>query len=96
MLKIPPINQTVMEHEPAFFHCSVKNPSTMFVTWFKDSRPLIEYHDLASRSTMGPDGSLMISPTLMTDLGEYECKIRNSLGEEENAKAFLNVQCEFP
>lgn len=62
---------------------------------FKDAQPLIEFHDLASRSTMGPDGSLLISPTIMTDLGEFECKIRNLLGEEENAKAYLNVQCKI-
>ena len=42
---------------------------------------------------MGPDGSLLISTTIMTDLGEFECKIRNLLGEEEKARAYLNVQC---
>jgi hypothetical protein len=41
---------------------------------------------------MGADGSLMISPTLMTDLGEYKCKVKNLLNEEEEAKAYLNVE----
>lgn len=31
LLKIPPVNQTVLEYEAAFFHCSVKNTETMFV-----------------------------------------------------------------
>lgn len=43
---------------------------------------------------MGSDG-ISISSTIMTDLGEFECKIRNLLGEEEKAKAYLNVQCRY-
>lgn len=93
-LKIPPVNQTVLEYDRAFFHCSVKNPDSMFVTWFKDGQLLSAYPDLASRTIMGSDGSLLITPTIMTDLGVYECKVKNTLGEEETAHAFLNVQCE--
>uniref|UniRef100_U5ETE2 Putative neuronal cell adhesion molecule n=1 Tax=Corethrella appendiculata TaxID=1370023 RepID=U5ETE2_9DIPT len=92
LIKIPPINETVLEGDPGFFHCVVKNPETMFVTWYKDGTPLEEYHDLAHRSQMGPDGSLMINPTQMSDLGEFECTVRNMLGEEQSANAFLNVQ----
>lgn len=94
LLKIPPVNLTVLEYESAFFHCSVKNPETMFVTWFKDGELLSTYHDLASRTVMGADGSLLITPTIMTDLGLFECRVKNILGEEENAHAYLNVQCE--
>lgn len=96
LLKIPPVNQTVLEYEPAFFHCSVKNPETMFVKWFKDGQPLHEFHDLASRTVMGADGSLLITPTLMTDLGNYECRVKNLLEEGEAANAYLNVQCKYP
>lgn len=95
LLKIPPVNQTVLEYEAAFFHCSVKNPDTMFVTWYKDGELLSTYHDLASRTIMGADGSLLITPSLMNDLGIYECQVKNILGEEEAAHAYLNVQCEF-
>lgn len=44
---------------------------------------------------MAADGSVLITPTLMTDLGVYSCKVKNILGEEEYAQAFLNVQCKF-
>lgn len=30
----------------------------------------------------------------MTDLGVYECRVKNILDEEEAASAYLNVQCE--
>lgn len=82
-----------MEYDSALFHCSVKNPESMFVTWYKDGELLSTYHDLASRTIMGSDGSLMITPTLMTDLGNYECQVKNMLGEEQMAQAYLNVQC---
>lgn len=95
LLKIPPVNLTVLEYEAAFFHCSVKNIETMFVTWYKDGKLLSTYHDLATRTIMGADGSLLIKPTMMTDLGNYECRVKNNIGEEENAHAYLNVQCEL-
>lgn len=95
LLKIPPVNQTVLEYEQAFFHCSVKNPESMFVTWFKDGELLSTYHDLATRTIMGADGSLLITPTRMSDLGVFECRVKNILGEEEAAHAYLNVQCEL-
>lgn len=93
LLKIPPVNQTVLEFEPAFFHCSVKNPDTMFTEWYKDGELLSTFHDLASRTVMGQDGSLLITPTIMTDLGVFECRVKNNIGEEESHKAYLNVQC---
>jgi immunoglobulin superfamily member 9B len=93
LLKIPPVNQTVLEYSTAFFACTVKNSETMFVSWYKDQELLSTHHDLASRIIMGADGSILISPTLMTDLGVYSCKVKNILNEEENAQAYLNVQC---
>lgn len=95
LLKIPPVNQTVLEFDEAFFHCSVKNPDTMFVTWFKDGELLSTFTDLATRTVIGADGSLLITPTLLTDLGVYQCRVKNNVGEEEEAHAFLNVQCKM-
>jgi immunoglobulin superfamily member 9B len=95
LLKIPPVNQTVLEYEQAFFHCQVKNPETMFVTWYKDGELIEKFPDLASRVVMKAEGSLLITPALMTDLGNYQCKIRNNVGDEEQVEAYLNVQCEL-
>lgn len=95
MLKIPPVNQTVLEGDPAFFHCTAQNIETMFVEWYKDNVPLLEMYDLINRSTFGPDGSLTINPTQMSDLGYYTCEVRNQMNDTQNASAFLNVQCKF-
>lgn len=93
LIKIPPINSTIMEGQTAFFHCVTKYMDASHVTWYKDKVPLLEMHDLATRSFMGPDGSLSIDPTLMSDLGHYICTVRNAEGDEQSAGAFLNIQC---
>lgn len=92
-MKIPPINMTVMEGEPAHFNCVVKHPDTSFVSWYKDSVLLTELNDLFHRSYLAPDGSLTISPTNMGDLGEFKCEIRDHNGDTQDAHAFLDVQC---
>ena len=94
LLRIPPINQTVLEGDSAFFRCEPKNFETMTVDWFKDDEPFEGLYDLLRRATKGPDGSITISPTQMSDLGRYKCRIRNNFGEEQESEAFLNVQCE--
>ncbi|EDW04279.1 GH10067 [Drosophila grimshawi] len=92
LIKIPPVNQTIMEGQTAFFHCVMKYPDNSQAAWYKDGVLLQEVQDLVRRSFMGPDGSLSIDPTMMSDLGEYECKVRNHDGELQTAKAFLNIQ----
>lgn len=82
-----------MEGKTAFFHCVVKKVDTSYVMWYKDGVPLTDMHDLVQRSLMGPDGSLSIDPTMMSDLGEYVCVVKNSEGEEQSARAYLNIQC---
>ncbi|KAI8035411.1 protein borderless isoform X2 [Drosophila gunungcola] len=92
LIRIPPVNQTIQEGQTAFFHCVMKYPDNSLASWYKDGVLLQEVQDLVRRSYMGPDGSLSIDPTMMSDLGEYECKVRNSEGELQTAKAFLNIQ----
>lgn len=73
----------------------MKHPENSQASWYKDGVLLQEVQDLVRRFYMGPDGSLSIDPTMMSDLGEYECKVRNSDGELQTAKAFLNIQCGY-
>lgn len=86
LLKISPTNQTVLEFESAFFPCAAKNPDTTLINWYKDGQLLINFLDLNQRCVVGKDGSLLITPTIMTDLGFYECRVKNSLDEEENVQ----------
>ncbi|CAD7080232.1 unnamed protein product [Hermetia illucens] len=92
LIKIPPVNQTIMEGKTAFFHCVMKSPESSQIRWFKDGKALSELVDLTHRSMQSPDGSLSIDPTMMSDLGEYECVVRNNDGETQSARAFLNIQ----
>lgn len=95
LIRIPPINHTVMEGELAFFHCVTKYPDS-FSNWFKDGIPLTDLYDLNQRSIIGADGSLSINPTEMNDLGEYVCIVKNIDGEQQEARAYLDVQCKLP
>lgn len=92
LIKIPPVNQTIMEGQTAFFSCVMKNPDISKIAWYKDGTEITALHDLQHRSLRGPDGSLSIDPTMMSDLGEYECLVTNHDGETQSARAFLNIQ----
>lgn len=96
LLKVPPINLTVMEGEDAFFHCTMKHPDTSKVIWRQSGILLSDLPHVNSRSKIMPDGNLLISPTTMTDIGEYFCEITDELrNEKQIARAYLNVQCKF-
>ncbi|XP_014210122.1 protein borderless isoform X1 [Copidosoma floridanum] len=91
LLAVPPINKTVMEGDPVSFDCITKsNKST--IAWYREGREIIKQQDLMERVTIGADGSLIISPTLMGDLGEYSCTVTNEYGETQSGSAHLNVQ----
>ncbi|XP_075152898.1 borderless isoform X2 [Haematobia irritans] len=92
LIKIPPVNQTIMEGQTAFFHCVMKYPNTSVTSWFKDGVLLQEIPDLMRRSRISPQGSLSIDPTMMSDNGEYECSVRSNEEEIQTAKAYLNIQ----
>lgn len=94
LVKIPPINQTIMEGDNAIFHCTKKYTTSTFVTWYKDGVPIMDMEDLGRRAIVAPDGDLMIQPTVMTDLGEYMCVVKSVENEEQSVRAFLNIQCE--
>lgn len=94
MLAIPPINQTVLEGEEAQFTCAPKEPHST-VSWYKDGVPVREQTDLAQRSWITKDGTFIIQPTSMSDLGEYSCEAINVDGESQRERAFLNVQCKY-
>lgn len=92
LLEVPPINQTVMEGQEARFVCAPIDVE-MKVLWYKSGVPLKEYQELKHRSWVEQDGTLVINPTDMGDLGEYECEVMNDeSGDRQTAKAFLNVQ----
>ncbi|XP_047119273.1 protein borderless [Schistocerca piceifrons] len=90
LLTIPPINQTVMEGEPAHFPCVTKE-SNSTVTWLRDGVPLTDLRGLAGRVRVSEDGSLTITRTDMADPGEYVCVVTNAHGHRHTAGAFLDV-----
>jgi hypothetical protein len=94
-MRVPPVNQTVLEHQQAMFDCVVKEPTTSTITWLKDGKPISYYTDLFSRTSQHANGSLEIREALMNDLGFYSCHTKKIYGGEESAQAYLNVQCKL-
>lgn len=92
LIVTPPINFTCIEGERAEFECRPKNPESI-VKWYKDGKPITELMDLAYRSIMADNGSLIIKHASMTDPGEYECHVLNPEDELQSSSAFLDVQC---
>lgn len=91
LLTIPPINQTILEGEEARFNCNKKEKETL-VTWYKDDIPINNISDINQRSWITEENTLIIRPTVMSDLGEYKCVAERD-GETQMATAYLNVQC---
>ena len=92
-MTIPPINQTTLAGEMAHFACVSKDKDAV-ATWYKDGVPLGNIPDMSNRFFIN-NGSLTISPTDVSDPGEYTCEIKNSQGDTQTASAYLNVQCEY-
>ncbi|GBP41426.1 Protein borderless [Eumeta japonica] len=91
LIATPPVNITCMEDERAEFECLPKSPESI-VSWYKDGEAIADLMDLAHRTVLYDNGSLVIERTSMTDLGEYECHVRDPDGELQSASAFLDVQ----
>lgn len=55
-MKIPPINQTILEGEKSYFNCIMKLPDISFVTWYKDKTLISDLHNLMLRTFIGEFG----------------------------------------
>ncbi|CAG4961806.1 unnamed protein product [Parnassius apollo] len=91
LIVTPPMNATVLEGDRAELECLPKDPASV-VQWYKDSAVLSELPELAERSELPPNGSLVIRHAVSTDLGEYECRLSAPDGQTQSASAFLDVQ----
>ncbi|CAK1601459.1 unnamed protein product [Parnassius mnemosyne] len=91
LIVTPPMNSTVLEGERAELECLPKDPESV-VQWYKDGVLLSELPELAERSELPPNGSLVIRLAVSTDLGEYQCRLSAPDGQMQSASAFLDVQ----
>ncbi|XP_075974455.1 borderless [Anticarsia gemmatalis] len=91
LIVTPPMNVTVLEGERAELECLPKEPESV-VAWYKDGTPLSELPELALRSEMPPNGSLVLRRAASADPGEYECRVLAPDRSTQSAAAFLDVQ----
>lgn len=73
----------------ALFTCQVSGDPRPEVSWMKNSNEILssdqKYHIL-------DDGSLKIDSPDETDLGTFECKAKNPLGEATSNEAHMYLQ----
>ncbi|CAH2075807.1 unnamed protein product, partial [Iphiclides podalirius] len=91
LIVTPPMNATVLESDRAELECMPKDPESA-VQWYKEGVALNELPELAQRSELPTNGSLVIRQAASTDLGEFECRVSSPDGQLQSASAFLDVQ----
>ncbi|KAG6438564.1 hypothetical protein O3G_MSEX000063 [Manduca sexta] len=91
LIVTPPMNVTVLEGERAELECLPKEPESI-VQWYREGSPLSELPELALRSEVALNGSLIVRRASSTDPGEFECRVRAPDDTLQSASAFLDVQ----
>ncbi|XP_052754731.1 LOW QUALITY PROTEIN: protein borderless [Galleria mellonella] len=91
LIVTPPMNVTVLEGDRAEFECLPKDPESI-VEWYKDGTHISEIPELALRSEMPGNGSIIIRQAVSTDPGEYQCRVRAPDSQLQTASAYLDVQ----
>ncbi|XP_041988064.1 protein borderless [Aricia agestis] len=91
LIVTPPMNSTVLEGDRAELECAPKSLEWP-VQWYRDGVPLETIPELAGRTELGLNGSLIIRNAVSTDLGEYDCRVSGPDGQIQSSSAFLDVQ----
>lgn len=94
LIVTPPMNVTVLETERAELECLPKDPQSA-VEWYRQGALLNQLPELAARSEVAANGSLVVRVTTSSDPGEYECRVSSPDGHIQSASAFLDVHCEY-
>jgi hypothetical protein len=90
LIVTPPMNVTVEEGSRAELECLPKEADAV-VAWFREGAPLPP--EMAARAELPANGSLVLRSAHSADLGEYECRVRDTAGRTQASSAFLDVQC---
>ncbi|XP_067933209.1 myosin light chain kinase, smooth muscle-like [Watersipora subatra] len=70
----------VIEGDCTRFDVEVSSQSSVEVSWFKDSKP-VHLHDRIELMSENQKYSLIIRDVRLSDDAEYECRIRNEMGD---------------
>jgi len=62
---------------------------------YKDGSSVNLLPSYGTRINIMVDGSLVISTVEKEDMGWYQCRPSNGIGQDPEAMAFLNVTCKF-
>ena len=77
-----PSNQTINETDTVTFVCNISGNPAPVIKWYKDEL------------TVGT-GDTLSFPVFRNQSGYYWCSADNGLNVTVNARAYLNVHCEY-
>ncbi|XP_067344021.1 protein sidekick-2 isoform X2 [Channa argus] len=78
-----PIDSTVIDGMSVILHCETSGAPRPAITWQKGERVLASGSVQLPRFTLLESGSLLISPSHISDAGTYTCMASNSRGIDE-------------
>ncbi|CAF4905415.1 unnamed protein product [Pieris macdunnoughi] len=90
LIVTPPVNVTVIEGDSAELECLVKSPEWS-VQWYREDVSVSALPELAARTSLAPNGSLLLRRAISSDLGRYECRVSAPDGRRQAAAAHLDV-----
>ncbi|XP_052803982.1 uncharacterized protein LOC128234061 isoform X2 [Mya arenaria] len=87
-----PSNKTAVLGQRIQFKCEARGyPTNITYRWYKDERNVNMLQGFGSRLLVQTDGSLVITTVEKEDMGWYQCRPTNGIGQDPEAVAFLNV-----
>ncbi|XP_052253632.1 protein turtle-like isoform X2 [Dreissena polymorpha] len=87
-----PSNKTAVLGQRVQFICEARGyPANITYRWYKDGRNVNLLQGYGSRIVIQNDGSLVITIVEKVDMGWYQCRPSNGVGQDPEAVAFLNV-----
>ncbi|XP_032811886.2 inactive tyrosine-protein kinase 7 isoform X1 [Petromyzon marinus] len=84
-LVVRPVDQVVSRNEAAFFHCQFTADPPPTPIWYFNGEPITN----KPRTTIFPNGSLLVSQVKQRNVGAYRCVARGARGKEASAEATL-------
>ena len=91
-IMVPPRNTTALENSRIKLSCQAEAfPNNVTYEWLHDGDVIPP----TSRTTIYADGSLVFTSVDVDDAGWYTCRPTNGVGLTPEARAYLNVTCEY-
>lgn len=92
-IQVAPDSLDVLNHTTALLPCTARGDPPPIISWEHNGVTVENSDD--GRVQILPNGSLLISPVMLADMGGYQCLANNTLGADESDVAMLMIDGGF-